>query len=202
MHMGKTSTRRAWNNWYHCVGGTYGSWVRGDDRGWRARHHREHVDGDYKNPPPPGKYDKLANHSRRLMKRDRVILSPAARELACKVFAEALLFHQVELIDLCVGAKHWHALARFHPLGQGYVTKDRSARHLIGIAKKRSARALSDQGLVQPGGTWAVRCKVKPIADRAHELRVARYIWRHVTKGAAVYSVLTGGQPQPSDRAR
>jgi hypothetical protein len=43
---------KAWNDWYHVVVHVYGSWLRGDPRGWRARHHREHVDGDYKNPPP------------------------------------------------------------------------------------------------------------------------------------------------------
>src|SRR4029079_6566514 len=43
-----------WNAWYHVTNHVCGSWVRGDPRGWRSRHHREHVDGDYKNPPPTG----------------------------------------------------------------------------------------------------------------------------------------------------
>src|SRR3954469_18588066 len=81
-----------WNNWFHCCGSTYGAWLRGDPRGWRARHHREHVDGDYKNPPAPGTYDRLAAYSHRIMKRERVILSPEARKLAAAVFAEVLLF--------------------------------------------------------------------------------------------------------------
>ena len=197
--MGKQTTRPAWNNWYHCVGGTYGSWVRGDSRGWRARHHREHVDGDYKNPPPPGKYDQLADHSRRLMKRERVILSSAARELACRVFAEALLFHNVELIDLCVGAKHWHVLARFKSLDPNArpKEKDRSPRHLVGIAKKRSARALSKSGLISEGGVWAVRCRPLPIRDRAHQVNVATYIRKHAKKGAVVWSLLKGRQTRP-----
>ena len=42
--------------WYHVVLSTYGSWLYGDKRGFRTRHHREHVDGDYKNPPSLGKY--------------------------------------------------------------------------------------------------------------------------------------------------
>ena len=44
------SSMLPWNDWYHCTTHTYGSWLRGDRRGWRARHHREHVQGDYKNP--------------------------------------------------------------------------------------------------------------------------------------------------------
>lgn len=45
---------RAWNAWYHVLTNTYGTWLRGDRRGWRERHHRKHVEGDYKNPPKPG----------------------------------------------------------------------------------------------------------------------------------------------------
>ena len=43
----------AWNNWYHCVGSTYGSWLRGDPRGFSTFRHREHVEGDYRSPPIP-----------------------------------------------------------------------------------------------------------------------------------------------------
>ena len=47
----------AWNGWYHVNGNTYGTWLPGDERGWRSRHHKVHVNGDYKNPPPPGAHD-------------------------------------------------------------------------------------------------------------------------------------------------
>src|SRR6185295_14249726 len=96
---------RAWNDWYHVNGNTYGTWVRGDGRGWRARHHREHVDGDYKNPPPRGKYERLRAHSERLMERagrEVVRLSSKAQALACEVMVESLLVHGVELIALSV----------------------------------------------------------------------------------------------------
>jgi len=69
----------AWNRWYHVNGNTYGTWLRGDARGWRARHHREHCEGDYKNPPPKGTYDKLYRRSKDLMPRDAVRLNNAAR---------------------------------------------------------------------------------------------------------------------------
>jgi hypothetical protein len=38
--------------WFHAIITTYGAWLDGDARGFRTRHHREHVEGDYKNPPP------------------------------------------------------------------------------------------------------------------------------------------------------
>src|SRR5438552_12784270 len=61
-----------WDHWYHLTAHTYGSWLRGDPRGWRSRHHREHVDGDYKHPPPEGRYDAQFARSKELMKRDPV----------------------------------------------------------------------------------------------------------------------------------
>jgi hypothetical protein len=44
-------------SWIHFVETVYGAWLYGDARGFRTRHHREHVEGDYKNPPPAGMYD-------------------------------------------------------------------------------------------------------------------------------------------------
>jgi hypothetical protein len=43
-----------WNHWYHCMGNTFGTWLPGSPKGFRTRHHREHVEGDYKHPPPKG----------------------------------------------------------------------------------------------------------------------------------------------------
>lgn len=177
-----------WNNWFHCTGSTYGTWLRGDPRGWRARHHREHVIGDYKSPPPKGTYDKLFEQSKQLMKRQRVILTRQQRELACRAMAEALRFHEVEIIDICIGAKHWHVLARFEPLGT-FASRD-EARRLMGIAKKRSARALSDEGEIPVGGAWAVRCRPLPVKNRPHQLNIAKYIRAHSEKGAAVLSLI------------
>jgi hypothetical protein len=33
--------------WYHVIISTYGGWLHGDPRGFRTRHHRAHVEGDY-----------------------------------------------------------------------------------------------------------------------------------------------------------
>lgn len=30
--------------WFHCIATTYGAWLYGDSRGFRTRHHREHVE--------------------------------------------------------------------------------------------------------------------------------------------------------------
>src|SRR5215212_6008262 len=100
----------AWIGWYHCTGSTYGAWLRGDERGWRSRHHHEHVDGDYKTPPPRGKFEREYVESQRLMKRKRVVLTPEQREFACSAFVNALLEREVDVATFCVGAKHWHGM--------------------------------------------------------------------------------------------
>ncbi len=73
--------KHPWNDWYHIMFHTYGTWLPGDPKGFRTRHHRGHVEGDYKNPPPPGTYDELWKRSKHLMKRDPVWLTYEQRKL-------------------------------------------------------------------------------------------------------------------------
>jgi len=165
------------------------------------------VEGDYKHPPPTGKYDEIYARSRRSMKRDEVLLDWGHRVVACREMARTLVFHEVELIDLSVGAAHYHILARFTPVGRErspgirripglpknrridtYELLKRAARHYVGIAKKNIARALSDAGLVARSGVWAARGSLEAISDRQHQLNVVRYIRGHAAAGAAVWS--------------
>ena len=147
---------RAWDHWYHVTGATYGAWLPGDPRGFRTRHHREHVEGDYKNPPPEGAHDDMHARSKGLLKRDPVRLSPEARRVACDAIREALTHHDCPVAAIAVGATHYHILARF---------ERNDARKIVGIAKKRSARALSAAGLVTPMGTNGSREVVVPSRD-------------------------------------
>ena len=122
------------------------------------------------------------------MKRERVKLSPEEREHVCRIFSEVLPRYEAELIDLCIGAKHYHILARFTPLSAN--PKWDRARLVVGRAKGASARKLSKEGIRALGGIWAKRCKVKCIADRTHQVNVAKYIRDHVKQGAVVLSLL------------
>jgi hypothetical protein len=126
------------------------------------------------------------------MKRKRVVLTPAQRQAACLAFAEKLRSLGIELIDLCVGAKHWHALlrciGRVDKMEYGKLFK--LVRRMVGQGKGFSARHLSKTGLAPEGGVWAKRCRPIPIKNRAHQLNVAKYIPDHAKKGAAVYSLL------------
>ena len=170
-----------WNGRYHVCGNTYGTWLRGDPRGWRARHHREHVEGDYKNPPPEGTYAKLYRRSHDLLGKDPVLLDVAAREAAGKAMVEMLLHAGAEPIALSVDRVHYHILARF-PDGQ--------VRRPVGRAKKHASFVLTALGV---GGTaWGKRCKVKPIAHRKHQLHVFNYIRQHERNGAWAWTFREG----------
>jgi REP element-mobilizing transposase RayT len=184
--------RQPWHNWFHCSGSTYGAWLRGDRRGWRTRDHREHVEGDYKNPPKKP-LPHLHEQSKRLMKRHRVTLTPQQRRFLCLTIAEKAKALGFELDELCVGGRHFHALVRFLPIEYDMPTLDHYdyAKVQMGKLKGYSARMLSKAGLAPEGGIWSKRCKCKPIADKAHKLRVVGYLREHAQKGAAVLSQIT-----------
>ena len=175
--MGNSSA--GWNGWYHVTVHVYGSWLRGDPRGWRSRHHREHVDGDYKNPPPKGKYDKLYEFSKAMMKRDPVRIANELRRVVVDAVAEKLLQDQIQVLAISVDAKHLHVLARF---------PDHRPRHWIGRAKKHVSHFVRQQGLCcDPGGLWAKRCHAEPIAGRRHQLKVFGYILDHAKHGGKIW---------------
>ncbi len=104
----------AFDDWYHCTSHTYGAWLPGDRRGHRERHHREHVEGDYRHPPTA---PDEAKRRRALqdMKRGRIILTPEARRHAATFLVEALHHHGIAFAELAVAATHLHLLARFPP---------------------------------------------------------------------------------------
>jgi hypothetical protein len=146
-------------------------------------------------------YDQMFARSKELMKREGMELDWESRVLACRVMVEALRFHHAEVIDVCVGKIHWHALVQFYPMDNANWariraenrSRNRDARHLIGIAKKRAARALSEAGLVAEGGVFAKGCGRRLVKNEWHFKHVGlKYIPDHVKQGAAVYSILFG----------
>lgn len=196
----------AWNGWYHCMCNTHGTWLPGDPRGFRTRHHREHIEGDYKKPPPVGQYETRHGEAKRKMDRPAVVLSVAARSAALHAVLRALIeFHEVEVLSCAVGGKHMHILARFGqvvgaagdtsgeptPGRRGLRERD-PARFYMGIAKERSAKVLAASGMADVGGVWAKRGKVAPIKDRSHQLNVFQYILDHKREGASVWSFRNG----------
>lgn len=168
-----------WNDWYHVVSHVYGSWLRGDPRGWRSQNHREHVEGDYRNPPAKGKYKVMHERSQLLLKRNPVTVRARSRGFVVKAVVEKLQRDEIEVLVASVDAKHLHLLARF---------RDRKPRSWVGIAKKHASHLLRQEGLrIEEGGLWARRSRARPIRDRAHQLSVFGCILRHGEKGAVVW---------------
>src|SRR6267142_5185011 len=159
-----------WNNWYHCMGSTYGTWLPGDPRGFRTRHHREHIPYDYKYPPPPGRYEQRYRKSKELMTRPPVYLTLKQRQSALNELLKSFQKRSIEVIAISVDRVHFHLLARF---------PDRNPRHHIGVAKKDSSHFLKQQSDGPIGGIWGTRTQCIPIKDRAHQLRVFRYVLAH-----------------------
>lgn len=177
-----------WNHWYHCTTHTYGSWLRGDPRGWRARHHREHVQGDYKKPPPSGKYDALFNYSKSLMKRDPVRIVRELRQFVVDAIVARLIERNIErnietrIVSL--DSNHLHVLIR---------CPDRDPRIVLGISKQYATAQLKAHGLavglnLQEGqGLWAKRSHPEPIKDAQHFRKATDYIRDHASRGAIIW---------------
>jgi hypothetical protein len=180
----------AWNAWYHCTAQTYGTWLRGDPRGWRTRHHREHVEGDYRHRPEKGSFEQLQAMSRRLMKRDPFKLAIEFRQLLVDTVARELESFECSVVIVSMDAVHMHLLAKF---------PDQNPRKWVAIAKKRSTQALKahcsavgfELGLEVGEGIWGKRSKAIPIESRSHQLAVIPYIARHADKGGALWVMET-----------
>ncbi len=162
--------------WYHIMVSFYGTWLYGDRRGFRTRHHREHVEGDYKNPPAAGMYDHLERRSRKLLKQEPVSLDSDARGVVGMAVKERLTGLGALVICVAVSSEHLHVLAKM-PFG--------TSRAWMGIAKRHAWFVMRDQGW--SGKLWGKRCKAVPIKDRRHQLNVYHYILDHVNEGAWVW---------------
>ena len=162
-------------------GHTYGTWLPGDPRGWRDKKHRTHVEGDYKNPPPPGYGDELLERSKSLLKHPPVRLSPPQREVAGRAMVDSLRAGGFEPLVLSLDALHYHILARF---------RDRRVRRFVGQAKLNAWYRLRERWDVKE--VWQRLCDVTPIEDREHQVRVFHYIQNHKNVGAWIWTFREG----------
>jgi hypothetical protein len=116
----------------------YGAWLLGDERGFRTRHHREHVEGDYKSPPPVGKHDKERRRSMKSLVQAPVVLTPVWRQIIGAAVQQRLDNLGAFVLCIAQGGQHLHLLAKL-PLGV-------DARIWMGLAKKHSAFEAKKQG--------------------------------------------------------
>lgn len=183
MARGKRSSANGTWKWFHVTFATYGSWLPGDPRGFRTKKHRYHVDGDYKSPPPGGKYDELHARNRTRLRRPPVTLSHAQRQVAGAALLEMLRTQAATVVVVGVGGQHVHVVAK--------LPAD-AAKLMIGRAKKHAWFVLRAKGHV--GRAWAAGCRALPVRDRAHQLEAIKYVKKHRAKGAWVW---TWGEAEP-----
>ncbi len=160
------------------MGHTYGTWLPGDPRGFRTRHHRRHVDGDYKSPPPQGKYDRIYQYAKSVMKREPIYLNTDQRRLAVRFLVESLQRREIEVVIAGTDSVHFHILARI---------TERRPDHWMGVAKRETSHYMKEAGIGEMGGLWGSGGKSQPIKDRAHQISTVKYILDHRSKGAAVW---------------
>ncbi len=159
--------------WHHIMLTTYGAWLYGDRRGFRTRHHREHVEGDYKNPPPAGKYAAQERRSRELLTQPPVVIPAKTRRIIGRALWQEFSHLGAWVLIVAVGGQHVHLLVKLPA---------KRARHWTGRAKRFTTLKLRDRGW--QGELWGVRCKAKRIRDRAHQVNTYHYIERHAEQGS------------------
>lgn len=162
--------------WYHITLNTYGTWLPGDPRGFRTRHHREHVEGDYKSPPPKGTYEKRYKQSKHLLLKPSRKLTRRERKTILHAFVSRLQSKEAVVAALAVGATHVHMIIKYKPI---------DIRSVVGDAKKHAWHVLYRQGI--SGRLWAKRSRAERIRNRQHQLNAVRYVLRHQKDGAAVW---------------
>jgi hypothetical protein len=171
------------------MGNTYGTWLPGDPRGFRTKHERQHIEGDYRNPPPMGKYNGLYDSARESMKREPVHLSVPLRPLVLDEFLDSFRKSKIEIASISVGKVHFHVLARF---------PEHDPRRYVGFAKQRSAANLRQAGHIGWGGLWGLKSECVPICDHRHFWKAFGYILDHAKQGSAVWSD-PNRQPPPDE---
>jgi hypothetical protein len=168
--------------WFHLILSTYGSWLPGDPRGFRTWHHQEHVDGNYKIPPPAGKYELRHACNQRKLKQEPVVFSPRWRELIGRALVGRLQLLGGFVLCAAVSEQHAHLLAKLPP---------GDAREPCGLAKKHAFFEARDRGWT--GLMWEVRPSIKRVRTRKYQLNVYHYILEHEGEGAWVWK----WEPQP-----
>ncbi len=152
---------------YHISWGTYGSWLPGDPRGFRTRGHCEHVTGDYKNPPAPGKYKGLHAHAKASLKKPPVSIPPELREIVGRQCLKQLDKEGVEVFVISVDS--WHVHVAVDCAAEGL-------KLMVGRVKKVSSHKVRDR---IPGRLWQAGCHPVAVRDERHWHNVLRYILDH-----------------------
>lgn len=165
--------------WFHVIISTYGAWLPGDPRGFRTRHHREHVAGNYHHPPRSGLYSQRWVVNRQRLKHSPVVIGMDWRKLIGRALLERLQRLGGEVLAISCGGQHAHLLVQLD---------DGDARLQIGIVKRHTTYEAQAAGYV--GRLWGTRGKIVRVRDESHRRNALRYILEHEHEGAWVWSTV------------
>jgi REP element-mobilizing transposase RayT len=165
--------------WWHVIINTRSSWLHGDARGFRSRNHRIHSSGDYKAPPPPGEHVGLLRyHQKRAA--PRVATPPEMRRCIGQEIIEFFTARGYRVLAISVCSVHVHILVEL-------PVEYKVAWSIIGKCKNIVSYRVRDE---MPGAIWSRGATIKPINNRAHQVRAYHYIFEAQESGAWTWSML------------
>ncbi|MBT3279790.1 MAG: hypothetical protein HN909_03110 [Phycisphaerales bacterium] len=160
--------------WWHLILTARNTWIPGDERGFRNRHHRIHSTGDYKNPPPPEEHAGLRNYCKSIAGEEILFPKPLRKPMGNAMLA-TLQKANLRCIAIAVAKTHCHILVE--------CEDDRDvAKRLTSRLKQTASFAVRNQ---QPGRLWANGCKAIRARDQNHQRHIFRYILNHSQKEGA-----------------
>jgi hypothetical protein len=163
--------------WRHVILNTRSSWLPGDPRGFRNRHHRIHSAGDYKHPPLAGEHAELY-HTNLSTACEEVHLTKNLRPLVGQTLTQYLQRAGHPVIVVAVTKVHVHVLVE---LPDNILR----IKAIAGEAKRVASRAVKRE---LPGTIWARGGMFKPIDSKAHQRSAYAYILYGQGDGAWTWS--------------
>lgn len=153
--------------WRHVVISTHNSWLPGEPRGFRARDHKIHSSGDYKNPPPEGEHAGLYEYSKRISG-DPVVIPRHLREEIGRAILGELDKQGLRVLALAVSGQHAHLLVEL-------PDDKKKVRQIVGRCKTAACYAVREQ---MPGTIWGRYGSYDRIKDAQHQRNTYYYILR------------------------
>jgi hypothetical protein len=177
--------------WRHVIINTRGSWLHGDERGFRNRGHQIHSSGDYKHKPPVEEHVGLYGYQIGKSPPE-VRIAKSLRPVLGGELAHYFTQCDHRVLVVAVTKVHAHALVEL----PNSIVKIRA---IVGEAKRAASRAVKRQ---MPGSIWARGGTFKPVKTLAHQRRAFGYILVEQGRGAWTWSFRDGTDEGKFGRVR